>query len=51
MIKKMCKYRDNDCFLECTNLKDDLIEYKLLFCNKNDQKKFDKKLKRRFFNT
>ena len=28
-----CKYCN--CFLECINFKDDLIEYKCLCCNKN----------------
>ena len=37
--------------IEYTNLKDNLIEYKLLSCNKIYQQKFDKKLKERFFNT
>ena len=40
-----------DCFLEYTIFKDDLIEYKCLLCNKNCQRKFDEKLKERFFNT
>ena len=31
------KYKVCDCFLECTNVKDDLIEYKCLCCNKNYQ--------------
>ena len=39
------------CFLEFTNSKDDLIEYKYLRCNKNYQHKFDEKLKERLFNT
>ena len=34
-----------NCFLEYTNFKDDLIEYKCLCYNKNYQRKFDKKLK------
>ena len=38
-------------FLEYSNLKDDLIEYKCLCCNKQYQLKFDEKLKERFFNT
>ena len=38
------------CFLEYTNSKDDLIEYKCLCCNKNYSQKLDKKLKDRFFN-
>ena len=45
------KYNYCDCFLEYTNFKDDLIEYKCLVCNKNFQSKFDEKLKKRFFNT
>ena len=28
------KYKYCDCFLECTNFKDNLIEYKCLCCNK-----------------
>ena len=44
------KYKYCKCFLECTNFKDDLIEYKCLCCNKNYQQKFDEKLKKRFFN-
>ena len=63
--KIKCKYRHNDkkceicgieynhcdCFLDYTNFKDDLIEYKCLSCNKSYQRKFDEKLKERFFNT
>ena len=33
------KYKFCDCFLENTNFKDDLIEYKCLCCNKNYQRK------------
>ena len=29
------KYKYCDCFLDYRNFKDDLIEYKSLFCNKN----------------
>ena len=39
-----------DCFLEYTNFKDDLTEYKCLRYNINYQQKFDEKLKERFFN-
>ena len=39
------------CFLEYTNFKDDLIEYKCLCCNTKYQYKFDVKLKERYFNT
>ena len=45
------KYKNCECFLEKTNFKDDLIGYKCLCCNKSYQKKFDEKLKKRFFNT
>ena len=45
---KKCKYCD--CFLEYVNLKDDLIEYKCLCCNKNYQQQFDEKLKEQFSN-
>ena len=45
------KYKYCHCFLEYTNLKDDLIDYKYLCCNKSYQKKFDEKLKERFLNT
>ena len=46
-----CKYKHCDCFLEYTNFKDDLIEYKCLIWNKMYQRKFNEKLKERFFNT
>ena len=42
------KYKYCDCFLECINLKDDLIEYKCLCCNKNYQREFNEKLQERF---
>ena len=45
------KYKCYDCILEYTNFRDDLIELKCLRCNKNYQRKFDKKLKERLFNT
>ena len=45
------KYKYCDCFLEYTNVKDDLIEYKCLFCNDNYKKEFDENLKKLFFNT
>ena len=38
------KYKHFDCFLEYTNFKDDLIEYKCLSCNKIYQQTFDEKL-------
>ena len=43
------KYKYCNCFLEYTNFKDDLIEYKCLCRNKNYQHKFDENLKERFF--
>ena len=45
------KYRHCEYFLEYTNFKDDLTEYKCLSYNKIYQRKFSKKLKERFFNT
>ena len=45
------KYNYCDCFLEYAHFKDDLIEYKCLNCNKGYRRKFDEKLKERFFNT
>ena len=42
------KYKYYDCFLEYTNFKGDLIEYKCLCCNKNYKQKFDKKLRNDF---
>ena len=44
------KYKYCDCFLEYTNFKDDLIEYKYFCGNKNYQQMFSEKLKERFFN-
>ena len=44
------KYKYCDCFLEYTNFKDNLIEYKCLCCNKNYQHNFDEKLNERYFN-
>ena len=38
------KYKDCGCCLEYTNIKDDLIEYTCLCCNKNYQKRIDKNL-------
>ena len=35
----------NDCFLEYTNFKDDLIEYQGLCCNRIYQEKFNQKLR------
>ena len=43
------KYKDCDCFLEYTNFKDDLIEYKCLCHKKNYQKKSDENLKKNDF--
>ena len=42
------KYKYCNYFLEYTNFKNDLIEYKCLCCNKTYQQKFDEKLKERF---
>ena len=39
------KYKYCDRFLEYTNFKDNLIEYKYFSCNKNYQHEFNEKLK------
>ena len=43
--------QDFECFLEYKKFKGDLIEYKCLCYNKNYEKRFDEKLKKRSFNT
>ena len=45
------KYKYCQWFLEYISFKDNLIECKSLFCNKNYQPRFDEKLKNQFFNT
>ena len=50
MWKYRNKYKYCNCFLEYTNSKDHLIEYKCLFWNKDCQRKFDEKLKEWYFN-
>ena len=45
------KYKDCVYCLEYTDVKDDFIEYKSLFCKKSYQKKFDENLKKRVANT
>ena len=45
------KCKDCDCFFEYESVKDDLIEYKCLSCNKDYSNKIDEKLKKRFKNT
>ena len=45
------KCKDYDCFLEYKSVKDNLIKYKRLSCNKGYSKKLDKKLKKKFKNT
>ena len=40
------KYKDCGCCPEYTNIKNNLIEYKCLCCNKNNQKRFDENLKK-----
>ena len=42
------KYKNCECFLEYTNFKDNLREYRCLCCNKSYQKKFDENLKKLF---
>ena len=45
------KCKDCDCFLEYGSIKDNLIKYKCLYCNKDYSNKIDEKLKKRFKNT
>ena len=45
------KYEDCDCFLENETVKDDLIKYKFLSCNKDYSNKLDRELKKKFKNT
>ena len=45
------KCKDCDCFLEYESVKDNLIKYKFLFCNKGYSNKIDEKFKKRFKNT
>ena len=47
--KIKCKYCD--CFLEYESVKDNLIKYKCLSCNKDYSNKLDEKLKKIFKNT
>ena len=47
----MIKYKDCECCLKYTRVKDDLVEYECFCCNKNYQKKFNKNLKKQFVNT
>ena len=44
------KCKDCDCFLEYGSVKDNLIKYKQLSCNKDYSIKLDEKLKKRFKN-
>ena len=43
------KYKDWDCFLEYTNFKDDLMEYRRLCCNNNYEKELYENSKKPFF--
>ena len=45
------KIKRKDCFLEYESVKDDLIKYKCLSCNKDYSNKIDEELKKRFKNT
>ena len=42
------KCKDCDCFLEYESVKDNLIKYKCLSCNKDYSNKIDEELKKRF---
>ena len=45
------KCKDCDCFLEYESVKDNLIKYKCLSCNKDYSNKLDEKLEKQFKNT
>ena len=45
------KCKDCDCFLEYESVKDNLIKYKCLSCNKSYLNKIDEELKKQFKNT
>ena len=47
---KMCgiKCKDCECYLKYTSVKDDLIEYQCLCCNKSYQKTSNENIKKRF---
>ena len=45
------KCKDFNCFLEYESVKDNLIKYKCLSCNKDYSKKLDEKFKKIFKNT
>ena len=42
------KRKDRDCFLEYESVKDNLIKYKCLSCNKDISNKVDEELKKQF---
>ena len=45
------KCKECDCFLECESVKDNLIKYKCLSCNKDYSNTLDGKSKKRYKNT
>ena len=45
------KFKDSNCSLEYYSIKDDLIEFKCLPCNKDYSGKVDEELKKKFKNT
>ena len=45
------KYKDCDCFFEYESVKDNLIKYKCLSCNKDSSNKIDEELKKKVKNT
>ena len=42
------KWKDCDCFLEYESVKDNLVKYNCLSCNKDYSIKFDEKLKKKY---
>ena len=45
------KSKDCECFLQYSNVKDNLVVYICFCCNRKYQKKFEEELKKRFSNT
>ena len=51
LTEEISKVKCKDCFLEYESVKDNLIKYKCLFCNKDYSNKIDEELQKRFKNT
>ena len=53
LTEETCKIKckECDCFLQHQSIKNNLIKYKWLSCNKNYSSKYDEELKKKFKNT